>query len=123
MRRLKFGIVAMVVAIAAFAMSVPALGGSSATKVTTVNVVAGKPSEFKYKFSRMSAPKGVVVFKVKNLGMTVHDLKINKVKTRVLNSGKSQTIRVNFKKRGKYPFVCTVPGHAVAGMKGVFIVK
>jgi len=26
-------------------------------------------------------------------------------------------------KRGKYTYVCTVPGHAALGMKGVFTVR
>jgi uncharacterized cupredoxin-like copper-binding protein len=30
---------------------------------------------------------------------------------------------VSFKKKGKYPYLCTVPGHAEAGMKGVFTVR
>ena len=30
---------------------------------------------------------------------------------------------VTFKKKGKYPYLCTVPGHAAAGMKGVFTVR
>ena len=85
-------------------------GAEKCTGYSNVTVVAGKPSEFKYKFSRMNAPKGVVVFKVTNLGMTVHDLKINGVKTRVLNTGKSQSIRVNFKKAG----LCKVTADPVA---------
>jgi uncharacterized cupredoxin-like copper-binding protein len=27
------------------------------------------------------------------------------------------------KKKGKYPYLCTVPGHAQAGMKGTFTVR
>ena len=37
---------------------------------------------------------------------------------------KERTARivVTFKKKGAYPYLCTVPGHAAAGMKGVFTV-
>jgi uncharacterized cupredoxin-like copper-binding protein len=123
MVKLRMGFVVLATAVAGFAWSVPALAAPSATKVTTVNVVLGKPSEFKFKFSRTSAPKGVVVFKVSNAGMIVHDLKINGKKTRLLKKGQKQSIRVVFKKSGRYNYVCTVAGHAAAGMKGVFIVK
>lgn len=37
-----------------------------------------------------------------------------------------ETVYVNFKaptKAGKYTYLCTFPGHAVAGMKGTLIVK
>jgi plastocyanin len=37
-------------------------------------------------------------------------------------SGHVSTIKVTVKP-GKYPFLCTVPGHAQAGMKGTLIVK
>jgi uncharacterized cupredoxin-like copper-binding protein len=30
---------------------------------------------------------------------------------------------VSFKKKGKYSYLCTVPGHAAGGMKGVFTVR
>jgi uncharacterized cupredoxin-like copper-binding protein len=123
MVKLRMGFVVLATAVAGFAWSVPALAAPSAAKVTTVNVIAGKPTEFKYRFSRTSAPKGVVVFKVKNAGMIVHDLKINGKKTRLLKGGQSQAIRVVFKKPGRYNYVCTVAGHAAAGMKGVFVVK
>jgi Copper binding proteins, plastocyanin/azurin family len=30
---------------------------------------------------------------------------------------------VTFAKKGKFPYLCTVPGHAAAGMKGTFTVR
>ena len=51
-----------------------------------------------------------------------HDFKIKGKKTALLSPGKSATLKVVFPK-GKYPYLCTVPGHAAAGMKGVFTVK
>jgi uncharacterized cupredoxin-like copper-binding protein len=91
--------------------------------VTRVTVLAGKPSEFKYKLSRATIPKGTVFFKVVNRGAIVHDFKIAGKKTRMLAPGKSQTLRVVFRKAKRYPFLCTVPGHVAAGMKGVLRVK
>jgi azurin len=41
-------------------------------------------------------------------------------------AGNGETVDLGFKvpaKPGKYPFVCTFPGHFVAGMKGTLIVK
>ncbi|MEK7422959.1 MAG: plastocyanin/azurin family copper-binding protein [Actinomycetota bacterium] len=37
--------------------------------------------------------------------------------------GQSGLLRVALKKPGRYPFVCTVPGHIAAGMKGVLTVR
>ena len=64
-----------------------------------------------------------VVFKVTNVGKLPHDFKISGRKTALIAPGKTATLRVNFPVAGKYPYLCTVPGHAAAGMKGVFTIK
>jgi len=67
--------------------------------------------------------KGTGVFKVVNKGKLSHNFKINGKKTPLLAAGKAATLRVLFTKAGRYPYLCTVPGHAAAGMKGVLVVK
>ena len=84
--------------------------------MTTVTVTA---SEFKFKLSRKTAPVGTVVFKVVNKGKIAHDFKINGKKTPLLKPGKSSTLKVVFEKKGRFAYLCTVPGHAALGMKGV----
>ena len=86
----------------------------------TVNVAA---SEFKFVLSSKSAKRGVVSFKVKNVGKLGHDFQIHGRKTKVISPGQSATLRVVFLKKGAYPYKCTVPGHAAAGMKGVFTIS
>jgi uncharacterized cupredoxin-like copper-binding protein len=90
-----------------------------AALITTVNVGA---SEFKFVLSKKTAGRGVVIFKVKNVGKVSHDFKIKSRKTRMIAPGKSATLRVTFVRKGHYPYTCTVPGHAAAGMKGVFTI-
>ncbi len=92
----------------------------AAAKIPTITVTA---TDFKFKLSKASYAKtGKVKFKVVNKGKIGHDFKINKVKTKLLAPGKSQTITVNFKKKGRYAYLCTVTGHAKLGMKGTFSV-
>jgi uncharacterized cupredoxin-like copper-binding protein len=62
----------------------------------------------------------MVAFKVVNRGKIGHDFKIAGKKTRLLNPGKSQTIKVKFGKKGRFNYLCTVKGHARLGMKGTF---
>ena len=95
---------------------------SSALKITNVTVLAGRPTEFGFKLSKTRVPKGIVVFKVTNAGAIPHDFKIAGKKTRTLNAGQSQTIRVTITKVGKSAYLCTLPSHAVAGMKGTLTV-
>jgi uncharacterized cupredoxin-like copper-binding protein len=80
-------------------------------------------SEFKFVLSTKSAKRGVVTFQVTNVGAVQHDFWINGRKTPLLSHGKSNTLRVTFLRKGNYPYKCTVPGHAAAGMKGVFVIK
>ena len=99
--------------------------GSPATQAatTTVAVTAGKPSEFKFTLSKTTVPTGTVVFRITNRGQVSHDLKIAGKRSAVLTTGKATTLRAAFAKAGKYAYLCTLPGHAAAGMKGVLTVK
>jgi uncharacterized cupredoxin-like copper-binding protein len=70
--------------------------------------------------SKKAARRGVVVFKVKNVGKINHDFEIKSRKTKLLSPGQSATLRVTFVRKGSYPYECTAPGHPAAGMKGIF---
>jgi uncharacterized cupredoxin-like copper-binding protein len=90
-----------------------------AALVTTIKVTA---KDFKFVLSKKTARRGVVVFKVTNVGTQKHDFSIKGRTTRKLSHGKSDTLRVTFLRKGHYPFKCTVDDHAAAGMKGVFTI-
>jgi uncharacterized cupredoxin-like copper-binding protein len=93
--------------------------GENATLLATVKVTA---KEFKFTLSAKTAKRGVVVFKVTNIGALQHDFEISGRKTKLLSHGQSDTLRVTFLRKGTYPYKCTVPGHATQGMKGVFTI-
>jgi uncharacterized cupredoxin-like copper-binding protein len=88
---------------------------------TTISV-SGK--EFSFKLSKKSIAKpGKVTFNFKNVGHVKHDFSITGKKTPMISPGKTAKLAVTFKKKGKYPYRCTVPGHAAAGMRGTFTVR
>jgi uncharacterized cupredoxin-like copper-binding protein len=89
---------------------------NSQARVTSIGVVA---VEFRFRLSKQSAHPGTVVFRVVNHGKVAHDFRIAGRKTPIIKPGKSAVLRVVFRKAGRYPYLCTVPGHAAAGMKGV----
>jgi uncharacterized cupredoxin-like copper-binding protein len=91
----------------------PAREGVHAVKTVTVTM-----TDFKFKLSSSKVPVGTVIFKVVNKGKIAHDFKINGKKTPVLAPGKSATLRVTFKAKKSYAYICTIAGHAAAGMKG-----
>ncbi len=95
--------------------------GSAHTNTTTIQVKGG---EFFFKLSTRSiATPGTVTFSFKNVGHLVHDFKIDGKKTPLIQPGTTTRLVVTFKKKGHYPYSCTVLGHAAAGMRGVFTVR
>ena len=105
----------------------------SAKAPTVINVVAGKPSELKFQLSKSTKLKvGTYIFKVTNKGLGFHTFKFctSPVKTaakntcvgkatKLLKPGQSASFTVVITRSGKYEFLCSVPGHAAAGMKGL----
>jgi nitrite reductase (NO-forming) len=113
---------------------VPAAPGKTTRHAVSASILvtAGKPSEFSFTLSKRTVAVGTVIFKVTNLGKVPHSfevcssattsLKANSCKgkvTAMLKPGRSQTLTVIFRKAGKYEYLCTVPGHAQLGMKGL----
>src|SRR5512146_2554653 len=117
MTRYRIALSALAAGCALAAFALPAGAKPATTQAATVAVTAGKATEFHFLLSKKSAPHGTVLFKVTNKGALPHDFKIAGHKTKLLVPGQSQTLRVTLKK-GTYPFLCTVTGHAAAGMKG-----
>jgi uncharacterized cupredoxin-like copper-binding protein len=118
-RRIALPLAAALAVVGVWAQS--ALAASTAA--VTVNVTA---TEFKFKLSKLSVPKGsVVTFKVVNKGNAPHDFDFTALGkgTAYLAPGKTASYKVTFKKPGSYRFVCTVPRHVELGMSGSFRVR
>jgi uncharacterized cupredoxin-like copper-binding protein len=125
MARFRIGFLVLVAITAVLAWVIPASAqhsSLSAAKATTVTVTAAKPSEFSFTVAPKRVPHGLVTFKVTNKGALPHDFSIGGRRTKLLSPGQSATLRVTFGKAGKYAYLCTVTGHAAAGMKGTLVV-
>src|SRR5207249_5880651 len=88
-----------------------------------------------FKLSKTSmVPAGTITFKVTNMGVAFHNFKLcakpvasatdvadacTGKATAVLKHGQSATFTITISKKGKYEFLCTVTGHAAAGMRGL----
>ena len=85
-------------------------------KFTTVKVPGAKST-----FTTGINNAGVMVGTYEDSAGTYHGyiLKDGKVTT-LINPGQTAKLKVTFKKAGSYMYICTIPGHEEAGMKGKF---
>jgi len=104
--------------VAASVLAGPALA-ARAHATATIRVTM---TEFKFVLSPATAKHGTVTFTLVNKGTLAHDFKIAGKKSAMVQPGKTGKLTVTLK-AGKYPYLCTVAGHASAGMKGTLVVK
>jgi uncharacterized cupredoxin-like copper-binding protein len=115
-RRSIAGVTLAAGVVAAVFLAPMAPGRSSATYA-----VAATDFDFRITPARVRA--GTQTFVVTNRGEATHDFKIGTKKTRILDPGQRQTIRVTLRKGRRYAYICTVPGHADLGMKGTLVAR
>ena len=112
-------------------VAVPVAQAKPVRAAAAISVTAGKPSEFNFKFSTKTVKHGAVTFTITNGGNVPHDFKIcSKATTTkadtcagkgttLITPGSSKKLTFTFTKAGSYEYLCTVAGHAIAGMKGL----
>ena len=121
----------IVACVALGSLAVPSALASSSL-LTTITVTAGKPTEFHFVLSKTTAKRGIIVFKIANAGKLSHDFKLCSSRSsslvansctgrssKMISHGQSTTLRVTVLLKGSYEYLCTVPGHAAGGMKGL----
>jgi uncharacterized cupredoxin-like copper-binding protein len=83
---------------------------------STVNVGM---TEFEFTLSTQTVHTGTVTFDLTNNGGIPHNLRIDGGQSPNVDPQAGTTLKVTFTKPGNYSYLCTIPGHAEAGMKGV----
>jgi uncharacterized cupredoxin-like copper-binding protein len=91
----------------------------AAVQVTDIQVRALEG--FRFEFSSLTAPAGIVNFHLINVDSTSHDLAIGGQKTPIISGGQTADLSINMT-AGTYPFACTIGEHAEFGMRGNFTV-
>jgi plastocyanin len=118
--------IALLAALAVVLGSVFAGLGAASTGVTKPRTITVTATDFHFKLSSTVGLKhGVpVIFKLVNKGSAVHNFDIQGLKaTKVIPGGKTVSMKITFKKAGKYQYVCDVPRHIELGMAGTLKVK
>jgi uncharacterized cupredoxin-like copper-binding protein len=106
-------------ALAAAAVGVGLAGASPQTVKITAKEFAFEPKEVKV---RAGQPVRLVL---ENKGVIEHDIVLDRlgVKARPVQPGKTAELTFTPKAKGRYPIVCSVPGHKEAGMTGTLVVE
>ena len=129
LRHSRFLVLAAFAGVFALVAAVPAF---ASTKATSIKVSVNKTKEFAFTLSPKSAPHGVITFTVTNGGNLPHDFELcskpsssasatscTGKKTALISPGASAKLTVTVAKAGSYQYLCTVSGHAAAGMRGL----
>ena len=105
----------------AYALPEQASAGSEeqARASTTTDRVSAREFSFRLATRSIRRP-GRVTFTLANVGHNFHILGKG---TPTIQPGKTARLAVRFRKSGRFRYLCTVPGHAAAGMSGVFTVR
>ena len=112
-------ILAIPVAVLAFAAVGAAAARPTATGPTTVKVTA---KDFLFALSTKTVKPGRVTFLIHNASPALHDFAIGGHRSKTIGPGKSTTLTVTLKP-GRYLYTCTVDSHAELGMKGFLRVR
>jgi uncharacterized cupredoxin-like copper-binding protein len=102
-------------------------GGGGGGGGQTVPISADPTGQLKFNTTKLSAKAGSDTFAFTNDAPLAHDFTIEtssgaKVGATPVFSGGTKSFTANLKP-GTYKFLCTVPGHAAAGMQGTLTVK
>jgi mono/diheme cytochrome c family protein len=88
-----------------------------------LDIPADPNGQLLFLYKNAAATAGQLTVNSLNKSQTPHDISVKGVATgKEVKGGGTSTIKVNLK-AGKYEFLCTVPGHAAAGMRGTLTVK
>ena len=129
--QLRHRLLAFFAVVGVFAL-VAALPAFASTKATSIKVSVNKTKEFAFTLSPKTAAHGAITFTITNGGNLPHDFQLcskpssspsatscTGKKTALISPGASAKLTVVVLKAGTYQYLCTVPGHAAAGMKGL----
>jgi plastocyanin len=106
-------------------------GGAAAPAKTTLKISAGPSSRLAFSRKTLSARAGRITILMKNTSGLRHNIALRRgttsksriiVKGAVVRKGGTSRVTATLTK-GKYRYVCTVPGHEAAGMWGILTVR
>jgi plastocyanin len=122
MRRIAVVLLVCCAAVAAVVVQSSFAAAQAPERARTTTNVTVHMTEFSFVLSKTSAPVGTVVFTIVNDGTEPHNFSIAARTSDTIGPGNTTTLKVAFTSAGAQPYVCTLTGHAAAGMQGTFTI-
>jgi plastocyanin len=104
----------------------PAEQGTAATTAATTLLLAADPAQIAFDTTSLSAKAGEVTIDLNNPAALEHNVAIEQDGQEIATSATVTEGKTSVSadlEPGTYTFLCTVPGHAEAGMEGTLTVK
>lgn len=96
----------------------PAVSGATSPRLELA------ATEMRYDPSRIAVAGGAVPVVLRNVGLVIHDLRIEGKPTFLVEAPPGQTTTATWQlDKGRYRIYCSLPGHRAAGMEGVLEVR
>ena len=110
------------------ALGVAARGSGNDPSTGSAEIVL---EDLRFTPNQLNAKVGVpLTVRLTNRGLERHDLNFPSIHMpglegveSILEPGETRTIRLQFDAPGSHTFICTLPGHAAAGMTGAVFVR
>ena len=100
----------------------PAVQPTAHAAATTITISAAANGDTRFSRTKLSAPAGVVVLRMKNPSGSDHAIAIGSREGREVGRGGVSRISLKLKS-GKYTYYCPVGDHRAAGMRGRLTVR
>lgn len=115
-------------ALSVVAISIAMRGTGGRNSPTSAEVVL---EDFRFTPNQLNATVGVpMTVRLTNRGTERHDLNFQSLHMpglrgveSILEPGETRTITLQFEEPGTHTFICSLPGHAAAGMTGAVFVR
>lgn len=121
---------AIALAVAVLAVAIGALAGQNLNRVTSGSATVVL-EDYRFTPNRLDVKAGVpITLQLTNKGSEQHDLNFPSLHMpalegveSILDPGQTRTITLEFDQPGTHTFICSLPGHAAAGMTGAVYVS
>jgi uncharacterized cupredoxin-like copper-binding protein len=97
-------------------------GEDGGGEATTLELAADPGGELAFDKDSLTAPAGAIAIELTNDASIPHNVSVEGQTSETISGGDTTALELDLE-AGEYDFICAVPGHAEAGMRGTLTVE